>query len=152
MLIQSYPYFVFDGNAAEAVEFYAEVFNAKVLNITYFHDMPDDPDFKIPDETKDLIMNGTIKLPNGEYLMFSDNMPGMPFTIGDNMTAILVYDNIEETQKIFKRLSEGGEVIMDVQETFWSAMYGNLKDKFGNQWQLDTDLEGNYFEELEANK
>lgn len=39
MLIQSYPYFVFDGNAAEAIEFYAQVLNAKVLNISYFRDM-----------------------------------------------------------------------------------------------------------------
>lgn len=106
----------------------------------------------MPDETKDLVMNTVIKLPNGEYLMFSDNMPGMPFKIGDNMTVTLVYDNIVETQKIFKRLNEDGEVIMDTQETFWSAMYGLVKDKFGNQWQLDTDLEGKHFKELEENK
>lgn len=79
MLKDSYPYFIFDGNADEAIHFYADVFEAKVLDSTKFKDMPSDPDTPpIPEASKELIMNATIQLPNESYIMFSDNFPGTP--------------------------------------------------------------------------
>lgn len=140
MLRESYPYFIFNGNAAEAIEFYADILNAKILDITYFKDMPADPDFSIPDEAKNLVLNASMELPNGGYYMFSDNMPGMPFTIGNQISTTLIYDDTEETRAAFERLSEGGTIDMELQETFWSPLYGNVTDKYGNQWQVDTQL------------
>ena len=83
MLKDSYPYFIFDGNAAEAIEFYSSILNAKVLDITRFKDMPEDPGFIVTDEVKDLVMNASMQLPNGGMYMFSDNIPDMPFQIGN---------------------------------------------------------------------
>lgn len=124
MLIDSYPYFVFDGNAAEAITYYKTVFNAKNVNITYFRDLPKDPNFNVPDEAKDLIMNASFELPYGGIFMFSDNFPGMSFSIGEQISTALVFDNEEETRKTFNQLSDNGNVI----------------DKYGNQWQVSTKM------------
>lgn len=142
MLLQTFPYFIFDGNAAEAMGFYADVFDAKVMNVMRFSDMPEDPDHPdqtVPEEAKALIMNGTIQLPNGVNLMFSDNYPGMPFTIGNQITTMVSFDDPEHTRRVFNRLKEDGTVAMELQITFWSPLYGNVTDKFGNQWQVDTE-------------
>lgn len=53
---------------------------------------------------------------------------------------------MEETRAVFEKLSEGGQVDMPLQETFWSLLYGNVNDKYGNQWQLDTEIETNRIE------
>ncbi|HEX5565010.1 MAG TPA: VOC family protein, partial [Sporosarcina sp.] len=37
---------------------------------------------------------------------------------------------------VFDRLKQGGSVVMDLQETFWSKSYGSLKDQFGIEWQI----------------
>lgn len=140
MLIDSYPYFVFDGNAAEAIVFYKTILNAKNIDITYFRDLPEDPDFIIPDEAKDLVMNASFELPNGGLFMFSDNFPGMPFSIGEQISTTLIFDNEEETRHVFKQLSEDGNILMELQETFWSPLYGNVIDRYGNQWQVSTEL------------
>jgi PhnB protein len=141
MLKNSYPYFVFDGNAAEAIEFYSDILDAKVLDITFFRDMPEESDFEMSDAVKNLVMNATIRLPNSDVFMFSDNLPEMPFTVGNQITTALIFDNADESRDVFEKLSVGGTVEMELQETFWSPLYGSLTDKFGNQWQIDTEME-----------
>lgn len=140
MLVNTYPYFVFDGNAAEAIVFYTTVFDAKNLDITYFRDLPEGPDFVVPEEAKDLVMNASIELPNGDIFMFSDNMPGMPFTVGDQITVALIFDDVKDTERIFNLLSEDGEIHMELQETDWSPLYGNVTDRYGNLWQVSTEM------------
>ncbi|MNP75650.1 hypothetical protein D3C76_1727390 [compost metagenome] len=39
----------------------------------------------------------------------------------------------------FNQLKEGGSVTMELQETFWSKLYGSLKDKFGIEWQVSLE-------------
>jgi PhnB protein len=69
--------------------------------------------------------------------MFSDVFPGMPFVEGNNITLALVNKNIEELTSIFNQLKDGGTVVMDLQETFWSKLYGQVTDKFGIHWQVN---------------
>lgn len=141
MLKDTYPYFILDGRAEEAVRFYADVFDAKVLDTAKFKDVPDTPDqatMVIPEEAKELVMNATIQLPNGSCMMFADNYPGTPYTLGTNITLTLVYENPEETRAVFDKLKVDGKVEMEPQKTFWSPLYANVIDKFGVQWQIST--------------
>ncbi len=68
--------------------------------------------------------------------MFSDVPPGMPFTAGNNISLIVGFDNADELKTVFRKLKEGGNIIMELQETFWSKCYGYLTDRFGISWQL----------------
>jgi PhnB protein len=36
----------------------------------------------------------------------------------------------------FNALKDGGEVCMELQETFWSKCFGSLTDKFGVNWNI----------------
>jgi len=69
--------------------------------------------------------------------MFSDTFPGSPFAIGNNVTLALVLSDADAVKEAFQKLQEGGEVLMDLQETFWSKCYGSLVDKFGVTWGLN---------------
>lgn len=140
MLLDVYPYLIFDGEAEAAYDFYATVLQAEKQGVSKFRDMPmnqDEP--SLPEEAMDRVMNASLQLPNGGYLMFSDTFPGMPYQKGNNVSITLVFDTIEETKLIFDKLAAGGTVSMELQETFWSPLYGNLTDKFGVEWQLSTD-------------
>lgn len=141
MLKDAYPYFVLDGRAEEAIRFYADIFEAKVLDIAKFKDVPDTPDQStmfIPEEAKELVMNAAIQLPNGMQMMFSDNYPGTPYSVGNHLSLALTYDSPEETRKVFESLEENGKVDMELQQTFWSPLYGIVIDKFGVKWQFST--------------
>lgn len=41
-----------------------------------------------------------------------------------------------EAERIFSALSEGGEVFMPMQETFFATRFAQLRDRFGINWML----------------
>jgi len=129
-------YLNFNGNCRDAVEFYAEVFGTDKPDIMAFGDAPKDPAYPLPDEARNLVMHARLAI-GGSTVMFSDVFPGMPFVQGNNVSLSYSGNDPDEIKKLFARLSEGGQVGMELQETFWSKIYGNLTDKFGIQWQLN---------------
>jgi len=57
-------------------------------------------------------------------------------TKGDDITLCLNCTNTEELSDYFTKLSEGGNIKMQLHQTFWGATYGELTDKFGMNWMF----------------
>ena len=131
-------YIIFNGNCREAVEYYAESFGTEKPQIMTFGSMPPDPEFRIPEEAKNLVLHAKVNI-SDSYVMFSDAFPGMPFASGNNISLAVVSKNIDEVKSFFNKLKEGGTVSMELQKTFWSECYGSLTDKFGIEWQFSYD-------------
>lgn len=132
-------YLNFNGNCREAVAFYEDVFNTDKAEIMTFGETPQNPDYPLPEEAKDLVMH-TRLIVFGSRIMFSDTFPGMPFSTGNNITLAVVSDDEEQMRQAFDKLKEGGNVRMELQETFWSKCYGSLTDKFGVEWQFSHEV------------
>ncbi|MFD2371570.1 VOC family protein [Brevibacillus sp. GCM10020057] len=130
------PYLNFNGNCREVVEYYAQVFGTEKPQIMTFGDAPPNPEYPLPEEAKALVMHTNLTVCK-TMLMFSDVFPGMPFTPGNNISLAIVHDNMDEMKEYFQKLSEGGTVRMELQETFWSKLYGSVVDKFGIEWQFN---------------
>jgi PhnB protein len=131
-------YINFNGKCREAVEFYAHVFETETPQIMTFGEAPPHPDYPLPEEAKNLVMHTRLNI-DGSNVMFSDVMPGMPFTEGNNITLAYVNKNIDQIKSVYSKLKEDGKVDMELQETFWSPLYGQVTDKFGIMWQLNYD-------------
>lgn len=131
-------YLNFNGNCREAVEYYAQVFGTEKPQIMTFGEMPPDPNFTLPEEAKHLVMHTRLII-SGSNVMFSDVFPGMPFVAGNNISLTIVSTDIDEIKSSFNKLKDGGKVVMELQETFWSKCYGSLTDKFGIEWQFNHD-------------
>lgn len=128
-------YLIFNGNCREAVSFYEQAFNTDKPEIMTFGDSPQNPNYQLPEEAKDLVMHTRLSI-FGSTVMFSDTFPGSPFTLGNNVTLAIVSSDEEKMRKAFENLKDGGKVSMELQETFWSRCYGSLTDKFGIEWQF----------------
>ncbi len=125
-------YLRFRGNCREAVQFYAQAFGVDDVTMSAYGDMPD---AKADEATRDLIMHAEIKA-MGSALMCADVPPGMDVSIGTNAGVIVTSGDERALRRLFSQLSVGGEVLMPIQETFWSACYGWVTDKYGVQWQV----------------
>ena len=125
----------FDGNCREAVEFYAKVFKSKVGNLMTYGEAPPDPSYPLAEADKDRIMYAGIPI-GGIVVMFMDMPSGSPLTVGNNINPTISVDNKDEVTRLFDGLKEGGEVYMELQQTFFSEWYGMVKDKFGVIWQI----------------
>ena len=73
-------------------------------------------------------------------MMFSDSGNKDEVISGTNLSLSLNFNVLEEMEKTFEALSEGGNITMPLQNTFWGARFGMLTDKFGFHWMFNHDL------------
>jgi PhnB protein len=133
------PYLNFNGNTEEAFEFYKSVFGGEFTILQRFKDIPDSD--KLPKEVHEKIMH--VSLPIGENitLMGTDSLEAMGqfLVIGNNVSISINTDTKDEADKIFKKLSEDGNITIDIADSFWGAYFGMFEDKFGIQWMINYD-------------
>lgn len=143
MIVNIYPYLTMNGNGQEAIKFYENALNAKVLNVQTFGDMPENPESPpMSEEAKGRVLNAHLKIGETD-LMISDTFPGPhedAYQLGSQVTIAITINNIETSKEVFGKLLEDGKEIMALQETFWSPLYGQVTDKFGVTWQVSTNL------------
>lgn len=124
------PYVNFDGNCEEAMTFYAQLLGVKA-EIMRFSDGP----MELPPGMESKVMHATVA-GEGFRLMASDTMPGSPTVAGTNFNLSLSVDSVEEQDRLWAALCEGGQVVMPLDKTFWGR-FGICKDRFGMSWMLD---------------
>ena len=129
-------YVTFDGNAAEALAFYAQALDGKIINSMTFAESP--MGAETPADYKAKIMHATLEA-RGHQLMASDKPPGFPFKGYHGFTLSVQSKTVEEGKKLFDALGAGGKVTMPYAPTFWSAGFGMLEDKFGVPWMVNCE-------------
>ncbi len=123
------PHLWFDKEAKEAASFYCSVFdNSRITNLTTIH--------------------GT---PSGDADIVSFTLSGQPFQaisagpffkINPSVSFFINFDPSKDErarQKIddcWNKLSQGGAVLMPLQQYPFSERYGWVQDKYGVSWQL----------------
>lgn len=136
--MQIQPYISFNGNCQEAMEFYADIFGTDNPEIMLFGEMPPDSDVIKTEETGKLILQPKLEL--AETKVKLSNIPPKTHPArAENMTLVIISDDLDEIKIMYYKLKDGGTVEMELQETFWSKYYGALTDKFGVGWQLNYD-------------
>jgi len=135
MNMQLELFFNFDGNCREAAEFYAKVFKSEVKNLMTFEQAPPNPDYPLHEADRNKIMYSDVQI-GGITVMLMDTPTGWPLIVGNNINPTISMDSKEEVERIFNELKEGGEVHMELQQTFFSEWYGMVKDKYGVIWQI----------------
>lgn len=136
-------YLTFDGNCKEAFEFYKSVFGGEFPYVGTFGEMPQHDGMPaINEEMKNRIMHITLPISKETCLMGSDTGGewATNFKNGNNFSVSVNTDSIEEADRIFNGLSEGGKVTMPMAKTFWESYFGMFTDKFGINWMVNFEL------------
>lgn len=128
------PYLNFNGNAKEALDFYKGAFPSAGYEAMTFGDVNMAQD----ESMKDKIMHATFAAGDLKF-MVSDCPPGVSVSNGDQVSLSMNFTAVEPMEALFTALSNGGAVTMPLQDTFWGAMFGMCKDKFGIHWMFNYD-------------
>jgi len=120
----------FSRNTEKAFKFYQSVFGGEFSRggIARFRDIPKTDSMpSIAEEDLDLVMHVELPILNGHLLMGTDAPESMGFSLtqGNNIHINLEPDSKEETSRLFKALSAGGQVTMDLHEAFWGSYFGS---------------------------
>jgi PhnB protein len=103
--------------------------------IMRYKDAPPSSGYETPEGTENFVMHAQFEL-DGETIMLCDVPPESPAKSGNNITIMAEFDSVDTATAAFNALKDGGEVIMELQETFWSKCFGSLCDKFGINWNI----------------
>jgi len=131
------PFLSFNGATHEAMAFYAQVLGGKVVSEMKYRDMPPMENTEgcgeMPPEILDHVAHSQLEV-DGAILMAADG----PSPGGENSTTINVdVASIDEAERVFKALAEGGQIKMPIGETFWAHRWGFLIDRYGKPWMVN---------------
>lgn len=113
------PFFWYDSQAEEAANFYTSIFkNSRVDDV-------------FRQEGKALTVGFSL---NGQQ--FTALNGGPMFNINPSISMFVLCDTLEETDRVWGQLLEGGMAMMPLDKYDWNPRYGWLQDKYGLTWQI----------------
>jgi PhnB protein len=134
--MQVNPYLVFNGNCEAAFARYREVLGGTLQAMMRHSDAP--PGMPVADGWHDKIMHACLML-DDFALMGSDAPPQFQAPM-QGFSVNLGLSSIAEAERIYAALSEGGEIRMALQQTFWADRFGMWTDRFGTPWMINCNV------------
>ena len=129
------PYLNFNGNCAEAMAFYAEVFGGEVTFIQTFGESSMAED--MPPAMHELVMHASLRI--GDRIVMASDDPSGKYELPRGIHVQTGFPDFTEAQRIFNALAVGGEVTMPFEKTFWTSGFGMVRDRFGIPWMVNCD-------------
>jgi PhnB protein len=126
------PYLNYGGNCEEAFRFYEKHIGAKVT-FKMTHEQAPAPG-NVPDDWKKKILYAHMLI--GESEIMGSDVPSDRFQPMRSVYLSLSVTSNEEAERIHALFSQGGEVFMPMQETFFAHRFSMLRDKFGTSWMI----------------
>jgi PhnB protein len=129
------PYLNFNGNARQALEFYASVFGGTLsLNTFAEFGAQDSPD-------AERIMHGMLETDAGYTIMAADVPSQMEYQPMAGCSVSLSGDDVDALRGYWEKLSASGTTTMPMQKQAWGDEFGMCVDKFGVPWLIDIHSE-----------
>jgi len=123
------PFLMFQGGTAQAA-----------LDL-YFATFPDSGFVKVDRYAEGEGPVGTIKVATfklcGREFMCADSPIDHNFSFTPSSSTFVDFDSVAELERVFAVLSEGGQVLMPLDNYGFSERFGWVNDRFGVSWQLN---------------
>jgi PhnB protein len=126
------PYLNYGGNCGEAFRFYENELGGKI-NMLMTHSQSPVPG-GVPPEMKDAVLHASITI--GDTVIMASDVPPDRFQPMRSVYLCLSVDSEADAERIYALLSEGGQIFMPMQETFFATRFAQLRDRFGTSWMI----------------
>ena len=127
-----YTYLNYGGNCRQAFEFYAAHLGGKIVMLTTHGEIPGGS--KAPPEWRNAVLHARMEL--GDTVLLGADVPPDRFLPMRSAYLTLMIDTPEEAERIYALLSDGGQIFMPMEETFFARRFAQLRDRFGTSWML----------------
>ena len=122
-------YINYPGTCLEAFRFYEAHLGAKILMVTKHGDIPES---RLSPEWHDKVLHAQLAL--GGMTVRGADIPNAEPMRSAYVTLLL--DSTEEAERAYALLTDGGQIFMKMEETFFATRFAMLRDRFGTSWML----------------
>ena len=130
--MQLHTYLNYGGNCEQAFRFYEQHLGGKITMMMRHGEQPNTS--AVSPEWKNAILHARISI-GGTELLGADIPPDRFQPIRSAYLSLTV-NSIEEAERIYALLSNGGQIFMPMEETFFAYRFAMLRDQFGTSWML----------------
>ena len=130
--MELYTYLNYGGNCRQAFEFYAEHLGGRITMLTTHGEQPDAS--KVPPEWRQAVLHARLEL--GGTVLLGADIPPDRFQPMRSAYLTLMLPSVDETERTYALLAEGGQIFMRMEETFFAHRFAMLRDRFGTSWML----------------
>jgi PhnB protein len=127
-----HTYLNYGGNCAEAFRFYEKHLGGKIGMMMTQGQQPGANN--VPTERKNDILYARMTI--GETDLMGSDVPPDRFQPMRSVYLSLSVSSSEEAERIHALLSDGGQIFMPMEETFFALRFSMLRDKFGTSWMI----------------
>ncbi len=122
-------FLMFEGNAESAMNLYISLFkNSEIKQIARYG--------KEGPGKENSVIHAIFTIDGQEY-MASDSYVKHNFTFTPSISIYVQCETLEQLDTLFNKLSEGGGVMMPLDDYGFSKRFGWVSDRFGVSWQLN---------------
>ena len=123
-------YLNYNGNCEQAFRFYEQHLSGKITMMTRHGDQPNQA--QVPANWKNAILHARVEI--GDTILMGADIPSAEPMRSSYLT--LTLDSAAEAEHLYALLSEGGQIFMKMEETFFATRFAMLRDRFGTSWML----------------
>jgi PhnB protein len=123
-------YVNYPGNCQEAFQFYEKHLGGKITMMMTHQQQREAAN--VPQNWKDAILYARMEIGNS-VLMGADIPNAEPMR---SAYLTLRVESAEEAERIYELLSDGGQIFMKMEQTFFASRFAMLRDRFGTSWML----------------
>ena len=127
------PYLNYNGDCAQAFKFYEKALGGKIDMMQTHGETPMKD--QVPADWRNKVMHAQLTI--GDALLFGSDAPPNQYEKPQGISVALAVLDPADAERKFKALSEGGNVTMPIQQTFWAQRFGMVTDKFGIPWMVN---------------
>lgn len=124
----------FDGNCEEAFRFYAQCLGGRIDTLMTWEQCPATDE--LPKHWLGKVMHTSLTV--GDFALIGNDTLPPHFQAPQGFAVALTVDSAGEAERVFAALAEGGMVQMPLEQTFFAARFGMLRDRFGIPWMVVT--------------
>ena len=130
--MQLHTYLNYGGNCEEAFKFYEKHLSGKITMMMTARRAAGRQ--SAPPNWAHAILHARMNI-GGTELLGAD-IPPDRFQPIRSAYLSLTLGSDEEADRVFALLSDGGQIFMPMQETFYASRFAMLRDRFGTSWML----------------
>jgi PhnB protein len=130
--MQLHTYLNYGGNCEQAFRFYEQHLGGKITMLMRHGEQPTPG--QVPPGWEGKVLHAHMEIA-GTVLLGAD-IPADRFQPMRSAYLTLTFDSIEEAERMYALFSDGGEIFMKMEETFFAHRFAMLRDRFGTSWML----------------
>ena len=123
-------YVNYPGNCEQAFRFYEQHLGGNITMMMTHEQQPDTT--QVPPNWKNAILHARIEI--GETVLMGADIPNAEPMRSAYLTLRL--NSAEEAERIYALLTDGGQIFMKMEQTFFASRFAMLRDRFGTSWML----------------